>query len=273
MLSRTSAVALVLLAGSAAWAQPSVGGQIQDGFAVFSIAPGSNTGPTGNGAQTNFSVNGLGGPNQLSQAWWWFRVDGPNTTREEALFQNDANTVVSQPAANQLRITYNYGSFFAIMQWTVSGFSNGFGALTQTLTIQSMDPVNTLAFNLFNFNDVDVFGTAGNDSATQTGAATVQFADGAFPVVRASYEGANLLRVDIGPNVQNLLTNNVVDNLAGGVVNGGPADLEIASQFRFDLSPMGVQTVSTTLTIIPTPGAMALAGLGGLLAIRRRRAA
>lgn len=270
LLIAASTAALVPV--TALLAQPSVGGSIQDGPGVFSVVAGSNTGTGGSGATTYFSVNGLGGPNQLSRVWWWVRVDGPNTTREEALFRPDAQTAISFPAGNQMRITYNYGSFLAIMQWTVSGFVNGFGALTQTVTVQSLDPVNTLRFNLFNFNDVDVFGTAGNDSATQTGANTVQFVDGAFPVVRATYEGSNALRTDVTTNVLDLLTNNAIDNLAGGVVNGGPGDLEVASQFAFELQPLSVQTVSTTLTIIPSPGAIALLGLGGLAMARRRRA-
>lgn len=273
MLSRSIvASSLIVLSGSAAFAQPSVGGTIQDGPAIFSVLPGSNTGPLGNGAATSFSVNGPGGPNQLAAAWWWVRVDGQNTFRETALFQPDAQTTVSFPAGNQMRIVYNYGSFIAIMQWTVSGFANGFGALTQTVTVQSLDPVNALRFNLFNYNDVNVFGTAGNDTATQTGANTVQFTDGAFPIVRATYESSNALRQDVITNVRDLLTDNDIDNLSGGVINSGPGDLEIGSQFAFTLDPLSVQTVSSTLTIIPTPGALALMGLGGLAMFRRRRA-
>jgi uncharacterized protein (TIGR03382 family) len=56
------------------------------------------------------------------------------------------------------------------------------------------------------------------------------------------------------------------------VINSGPGDLEIGSQFAFTLDPLSVQTVSSTLTIIPTPGALALMGLGGLAMFRRRRA-
>lgn len=277
--------AIIALAGltmtSAALAQPNVFGTIQDGPAIFTITPGAPAGPgdnvsdLGNGPSTYFTVNGAGGPNYLPNAWWWGRVSGVDG-REFAVWRPQAQTTVSFPSASRMRIVYDYSGqaapFQLIMEWSVSGFVNGFGSLTQTCTVLNLDPTNTYTFNLYNFNNPDVFGTPGNDTAQQTGPNTVQFVDGIFPVVRASYEGATGFRVDTRPNILGLLTNGGIDNMVGGVINNGPADLEIASQFVFDLAPFSTQSVSATITIIPTPGALALLGVGGLAAARRRRA-
>lgn len=273
--------AIIALAGLAltasAMAQPNVFGTIQSGPAIFSISPpagpGDNLSDLGNGPSTYFTVNGVGGPNYLPNAWWWGRVSGSDT-REFAVWRPQAQTTVSFPAANQMQISYDYSSqsvpFLLIMQWSVSGFANGFGSLTQTVTLLNLSS-SEQTFNLYNYNNVDVFGSPGNDSATQTGPNTVQFSDGQFPIVTQSYQGSNALRVDTRPNVLGLLTNGVVDNVTGGVVNAGPADLEIASQFIFTLGAFQQQSISVVTSIIPTPGAVALLGLGGLVATRRRR--
>lgn len=231
---------------------------------------GSNTsGPNGIGADTSFSVNGAAGPSHLSQAWWWVRVENVDT-REYNVYQPTAT--VTTPAANQVRIVYNYaGQFDLIIQFTVSGFEYGYGSLTQTASIRNRSG-SRMTFNLFNYNNVDVLGTAGNDVAAQTGPQTVDFRDGISPFVTATYEATNAIRVDSSTSIRDLLTNGVVDNLFGGIINGGPGDLEVGSQFQFDLNNNGVQSVSTTLTIIPAPGAAALLGIGGLIAGRRRRA-
>lgn len=269
---RSIAMSLFVVAGLAATAvaQPNVGGTITDGAASFSIDLGSNLGPLGTGATTSLFVPGFPGQNQLPNAWWWGRVDGVDS-REFALWRPQANTVVTFPAANQMQIVYNYAGFIATMRWTINEDGPGSATLTQTLRIKNLDTVNGYTFNLFNYNNIDVFGTPGNDSAVQTGPNSVTFFDGVYPVVQTAYEGANLILVDTNPNVLGRLTNNGIDNMVGGVVNGGPADLEAATQFIFNIAPGGVQTVSATLTIVPAPAAAGLLGLGGLLVGRRRR--
>lgn len=47
---------------------------------------------------------------------------------------------------------------------------------------------------------------------------------------------------------------------------------DMSAQFRFRVSPNDLATGSSSYEIIPTPGVLTLAGLGGLLAARRRRA-
>lgn len=264
-------VGLAMLAGmgvaSSAFAQANTGATITDDNAVFHIDPYLGTG-TGTGPTSSFSVTGAGGANHLSQAWWWFRAD--NATRETAL---SGATGAAQILAggSRVRLQYNYGTFAVTMEYSVSGLGAGFGVLTQTVTVRNLTD-SAMSFNLFNYNDVDVLGTNSNDTAQQTGPQTVRFTDGAFPNTRATYEATNAIVVDSVPLVRNQLTDNAVSNLTGGVVSGGPGDLSVASQFAFNLDAGGTQTVSVTLTVIPAPGAMALMGVGGLLAARRKRA-
>lgn len=261
-----SVFSIIVVAGLAASANAQTfnpaNATITDSNAVFTL--GNNTaGPTGNGPASTFSVTGPGGASNSAAAWWWVRVDGANS-RENAVYQPTA--VVSNPAANELRIVYNYTSFQLTLRFTVSGFDAGFGALTQTATIRNTSG-GALSFNLFNYMDVNAGGTTTN-VASITGPNTADFSDG---FTTATYEASNALRIDTTNNVRGLLTNNSVDNLSGGTINS-LGDLEVAAQFAFTLPNNGVQTVSTTLTVIPTPGAAALLGVGGLVAFRRRRA-
>jgi len=262
-----SLLGLIVVAGLAASANAQTFGgatTITDGASVFTL--GNNLGgPLGNGPATSFSVTGPGGVNHAASTWWWVRVDGIDG-RENAVFQPTA--VVTNPAGNQIRIEYAYTQFSLVLQFSVSGFDFGFGSLQQFATIRNRSN-NALTFNLFNYVDVNVEGTPNNDVAAVTGPNTVEFTD-AFTT--ATYEASNALQVDASGNVLGLLTNGIVNNLTGGLLAGGPADLEIASQFQFTLQRNGVQSVSTTLTIIPTPGAAALLAIGGLVAARRRRA-
>jgi hypothetical protein len=256
---------MIVVAGLAASANAQIfnpaNTTITDGDAVFTL--GNNTGgTTGNGPASTFSVTGPGGVSNSAAAWWWVRVGGQG--REDAVYRPTA--VVSNPAANELRIVYNYTSFQLTLRFTVSGFEYGFGALTQTATVRNTSG-GALDFNLFNYMDVNAGGTL-NNAGVITGPNTAEFSD-AFTT--ATYEASNALRIDTTNNVRGLLTNNVVDNLGGGVINS-LGDLEVAAQFAFSLPNNGVQTVSTTLTVIPTPGAAALLGVGGLVAFRRRRA-
>lgn len=262
-----SILGLIVVAGLAASANAQTFGgntTITDANAVFTL--GNNLGGSmGNGPATSFSVTGAGGANHTSSTWWWVRVDGIDG-RENAVFQPTA--IVTNPAGNQIRIEYAYTQFSLVLQFAVSGFDTGFGSLQQFATVRNRS-AGALTFNLFNYVNVDVEATPNNDTATVTGPNTVEFND-AF--ITATYEASNAVRVDSATNVLGLLTNNSIDNLIGGVANGGPGDLEVASQFQFTLQRNGVQSVSTTLTIIPTPGAAALLAIGGLVAARRRRA-
>ena len=269
IVMKTIVFAMLAVAGLAAAANAQVfNAVLVDGDARFTL--GTNASAIGNGADTTFSVNGIAGPSHLSSAWWWVRVDGTDL-RESAVYQPSGVTV-TQASANQIRIVYNYANRFdLVVQFAVSGFEFGYGSLTQTVSIRNRSG-SAKTFNLFNYNNVNVLGTPNDDSAQATGPQTIEFTDGAFPNTTATYEATNAIRVEGTSLVRDLLTNASIDDLSGGVVNAGPGDLEVGSQFSFTLGNNGVQSVSTTLTIIPTPGAVALMALGGLFAARRRRA-
>ena len=266
MLMAGLAVPVILLAPTA-MAQVGTDGTITDNNAVFHL--GAYLGDaTGSGPTSSFVVDGDPSHNNLFQTWWWTRVD--NDTRELAV--NNA-TAVSFPSPSQMRLTYNMGTYSLTMEYAVSGLGNGFGVLTQTMTIQN-NTNSTLDVTLLNFNDIDVKGTSNDDSAVATGPATVRFTDGVDADWRATYEAAgdHSFRESPASSLLGSLTNTTVDSFDQGVMTPGPGDLGIVSQSQFTLDAGGTQTVSVTLTVVPAPAAAAVLGLGGLAATRRRRA-
>lgn len=261
----TTAVLIAVGTASTAFAQAGTGGSITDNNATFTIADYLGSG-TGNGPLADFRVGGTGNPDHLFQAWWWYRVEGVDT--REFAFNGASSADWSIPGTG--RINYSYANFDAVMEFQVTGTSDGVGVLTQTLTIINNTNDN-MTINLFNYQDVDLGGTAGNDSAFLAGPNVIRITDAAPSDWIANYEGTNDYGVAGFAALRARLTDNNPDNFSGTGLPFGPGDFTGGFQWVLNLSPGSAATASATLTIIPSPGAMALLGLGGLVGLRRRR--
>jgi hypothetical protein len=267
MMQISKVLALLAVAGasSAALAQAGSGGTATNGNSSFTL--GDYLGDdTGTGALSNFRVGGPGNPNHAFQTWWWYRVEGD--TRERS-FNNAVASDWSSPGKG--RLEYQTADFYAVMSFQVTGIADGYGVLTQTLTILNTSN-STKTFNLFNYNDVDLGGTAAGDSATLNGPNVIRITDASTPWV-AFYEGTDAYGVDSFANLRADLSDNNVTNFNSNGLPFGPGDFTGGFQWTFTLGAGGAATASSTLTItnVPTPGAMALAGLSGLAAFRRKR--
>lgn len=287
------------MVASPAYAQVGIANTISNNNAVFTLQDYTG-GQLGNGAGATFSVDGFLGPSAMSQAWWWGRVQGSDP-REFAISVSNAvsSFAVSKPASgDEFTISYFYnrvvsgGSVPVLrvdLNWRVAGYGLNennlpYGQLFQTATVTNLtgtganNPATTFTYNLFNYNDLGVMGPL-SESATQINPSTIRFVDGSDPFNRVDYnvQGPNaVMRVTANTGssrVRSLLTNSTATTLAAGIV-GSPGDLEVASQFTFSLAAGQSQSATITLTV-PSPGAVALVGLGGLLALgprsRRRR--
>ena len=249
---------------SIASAQVGTGGTITDRLTTFTIADYTGTG-TGNGPGADLRVGGIGNPDHLDSAWWWFRQAGQ--TRESAF----SGAVASVITGNQLRLDYVYADFTASMVFRVNGVRDGFGFLTEQLTIQNTSS-RAIDIALFNVNNINVNGTAGNDSLSLVGANIVRFTDaGGSTGWRADYEGTEAFAFDSAGSVRGLMTNGAADNLAGTGSTRGAGDWEGGYQWNLHLSANEAATASATVTIVPAPGAAAAGIVVGLAGLRRRR--
>ncbi len=253
-----------LAIASVSFGQAGTGGSITSGNVNFTIADYMGNG-TGGGPSSNLSVGGLGNPDHVQSAWWWFRLAGDN--RETAF----SNATSANYSGAQGRVNYSYASFDAAMIWRVTGFGDGRGLLTQTMTIRNTSS-EAIVIQLFNYNDLAVGGSDGNDTATQIASNTIRVDDAGNSGWKVAYEGTDVFDVTGGSvNVLNLLTDDTADVLGNRGLPVGGGSFKAAYQWSITLNPNEAATASSTLTITPTPGTLALLGLSGLAVARRRR--
>jgi hypothetical protein len=241
-----------------------------DGTATFTINPYSG-GVIGNGPTSQLSGTGFGGLNFLNQAWWWIRVNGEDI-REFAIAQ--AAPIITQPTDNSIRIEYISGlgrGWRISMDFEVSYLGLNAARLVQRLTISNSTTVDVPSLSVFNFNNVTLNGTPTNELATQTGPNEIDFVDGGNSLYHGIYRPSNPDLIAVGSSLRNLLTNTGIDDIPPGVIESGPGNLEVASQWNTDLPSGSTRTFEVTYLAIPTPGAAGLLALGGLMAARRRR--
>lgn len=257
--------AIVALAGlaSVGFGQAGSGGTITDGDTSFTLSDYTGNG-FGTGPGADFVVDSSNtNTDHLFQSWWWFRVAGD---ARETTFSGASSW---SWVGNVGRLTYNYPNFRAVIQFVVTGVEPGLGFVTQTCTIFNTTN-QPITIDLFNYQDLDMNQSSGDDSATQSGANVISVTDGGSGW-RAEYEGTNAFQVASYDSLRAILTDMNSDNLNGTGLPFGPGDWTGGYQWSFTLMPRTAATASATVTIVPAPGALALLGLGGLAAARRRR--
>jgi hypothetical protein len=261
-------VAGLALAGTAL-GQTGTGFTISDGD-VFFTQVNSPTSGTGTVSGAAFRVNGATGLDHVFETWWWFRVEGD--TREFAL-NNAAGTVA---AGNTATTTWNMAgaaggspyAFSAVLTYTVTDTGENLGQVAQSMVITNTGS-DAITLNLFQYTDFDVNGTASTDSATG-GLDGITISDGPFTILYQGV-GASAYQVTTFATLRGLLTNTTVDNLNNTGLPFGPGDFTGGFQWTLTLGAGESTTVMASMAVIPTPASLALLGLGGLAAARRRR--
>lgn len=284
-LNASTAAAVAGLALSAAAMAQNTGALLVDGNARYQLGSSTlGTGPlntsattTSGGPTVNFNHQGVGsgswGHDHVFNDWWWFRTN--NDTRELAI----ANATSRTPSGTN-SITYGYalsGGLTGELTYTVTDTGPTSGRLDQSWVITN--PGST-SVNLSMFHFIDVF--LGNADANDVINLTTPFermlvTDNVIANLSLDWWGVGASRASAGgfSTVRAPLTNATVDNLPNTTFPSGPADL--AGAFQWDLVvPAGgsisiLSSYALNDSAIPAPGALALLGLGGLLAARRRR--
>lgn len=265
VLNVISGLAVIGACAGVSLAQAGSGGTITNGLSSFSVVDYLGDG-TGAGPTANFSVGGSGNPDHLNRAWWWYRVDGQ---ARETAFNNATSWSYNGALA---RLSFSTAEFDAVMQFRVIGVRDGFGVLTQTVSILNRTD-HRISVNLFNFNNLAMGGTAGDDIANQIAMNTIRVDDGMGTGWRAAYEGTEVYDVTDGAVdvLGNLMDTNVNTLGNRGLPPAGALNFQGAYQWAFNLNVNEAATASATLTITPTPGASTLALAGAALVARRRR--
>lgn len=275
---KNSAIIISAVAGlcaTAALAQP--GGSISQNNMFFQIGAAPTSPLASAGPSTTLRGNdpvapGVNNPNHNFEAWWWYRVAGE--TRESAFNSGQGTGETSSFSGNAGSMTQFYPGFRADMQWEVFSTGAGSGYMQTTLTITNTG-TDTLNISLFNYADIDLNNTAGNDQASLLANNDIFITDSTGPY-EATYSGVGSDGYAAQPfaALRSRLTNGLIDNLGNTGLPFGPGDFTGGFQWDVAIDPFFSRSVVATisLVLVPTPGTAALLIGGGLLASRRRRA-
>ena len=300
-------VMLAAIAGtaSAALAQ-NTGAWLTDGNASFGFgATGASatsvtltTAHQGNNPTTGFYIGG-GSLNNSFNANWYYRVDGDVRERNPA-------SAVARTLTGTNTVTYDYGNLRSGLstaptaisgtayrtQYTVLSTGANSGALNTFFTVFNNTQTD-LVINIFFAMDMDLGGNNANGFAgdayaaldTSGGNRTWNVTDtgatnGPGPWA-ALIQGFGASGAGVGgfSAINGQMTDTSVDNFIPDLNAGGlaAADNAWVMQWRVTIAPGASFQAGTHVNIgnngvVPTPGAAALLGLGGLAAARRRRA-
>ncbi|HEX2837471.1 MAG TPA: hypothetical protein VHN77_05025 [Phycisphaerales bacterium] len=303
--------AVMAVAGFAASAlAQNSGARLIDGNALYDVTSAGATGtipttsePTGTaaGAQANLRPSGAPGTtgqDQLYANWWWYRVNGAST-RELGVRQTTGTAVKSSLGSNHVayQITPATGLTFTMNYWLTDLDGAGGNNAANILTSMTVTNTTGAAADISLFNMVDLFlfgGDAGDRLRTATvggnGDRSLLVSDSTVAAAAATmmFTGYGATGYGIGTfsGISGQMSDTGLDNFAD-VNSGAPveptagADISAVMQWNLGLVPDGgSRTVWSAVAVdlggtaqtVPTPGALALVGMGGLIASRRRRA-
>ncbi len=266
-----SVVGLALIAGSAH-------GQISelwDNNAYLRV----NTAETGN--RIGMDRWEIDGTNHLYNQWFWFRIgdSGPeqriSSLPEFGRSVQDTNEFID-PRPDTFNIRYGSATTYWIdVRFSLTGGAIGSGVsdVLETISVTN-NSGTTLPFRFFQYADFDLNNDVVDDAVWINPFNRVWQRDGAMTVSETVVSPPpTASEVNIYPTTINALDDLLPTTLSGAsVINDGiRRDYTWAFQWNFDLASGGTFIISKDKLIVPSPAAGALLGIGGLVAVRRRR--
>ena len=247
---------------------------LHDNNSIASIDTGSAAG------MYNWSV---GGQNALAQQWFWFRV-GANA---EAPINTIGAPTITTPDARTLYTTYYNGSYGVRVDYMLTGFSpsSGRSDIAETITIFNTTAA-PLDFHFFQYSDFNLGGPLGDQVAISANSNPLSPSFGLYNTATQVDPFAGLTETVITPGANhgevaafgvtlNKLNNGVADTLSD--VNGPTPPGDVTWAFEWDLiipagGSVGIsKDKSLQLVLVPEPSTLALAGIGVIGLVLRRK--
>jgi len=210
--------------------------------------------------------------NQLFQNWFWYRIGSEG--RENSI--NTLNLIgldQSQPADNQLSVTYAGTDFEIALNFTLDGGAQGSGisSLFENITIKNTGS-NQLDFHFFNYTDFDLTEN-GEQDTTKIGSGIATQLDNFTLATEVIDPAASYYQVSPFSNILDALEDDVTTTLANfsGPLTG---DNAYAFQWDFALEPEQSFSINNHKSIAPIESVpeptmtLGLIAFSGLMLIR-----
>lgn len=222
----------------------------------------------------------INGTNHMFQQWFWYRAgaDGFERSIDTIPFvgaQLTDTNPFTDPRPDTLSGLFREQRFDLETNFTLRGSADGTVAsdITEQIRITNTTAA-ALPFTFFQYVDLDLNGTPQDTVAQILNGNTAQQSEGQIVASESVVTPQpSALEVNFFPVTLNSLNDGALTNLNNVAGPLGPGDLTWAFQWNFLISPGQSVIISKDKSIVPEPGALALLGLGGILAGRRRRTA
>jgi hypothetical protein len=220
----------------------------------------------------------VGGADHVFQHSYYYRVGDSGSASLVSTLGAPGVTMFGTRGAE---VVYQDAFFRVTLTYLLTASANGMTAdLAESALVENLGV--GASFRLFQYNDYDINGTAGNDVGERLNSSTIRVRDSVVTTVEAVEGGTPIpdfsemgsiwpdLRDDItGTNGYNL--DSPAGSNVGQVLNG---DISYAFQWNREMAEGGAFVVSTDkLTAVPEPSSIVALGLGSAALLGRRRLA
>jgi hypothetical protein len=284
------AIALAVLMANNVLAQFSITpGGLNNGIGTFQngALPTSIIGAGSSGA--NFRPGGLTStPDHSFASWWWFR--GPGDTREFTFGNGSSGSLTvsgvtvgtndgsSSIGGYDFTVTNAAYSFLSNQRWEIFNPSNTAGTNVQVVATNTITNTgnSTETFSMFFYQDFDIGGTAGGDSAVLLNPNYMRITDGTTgDFVDWLGIGANAYQVTAFATLRGSLADAGITNLNNTGLPFGPGDFTGGFQWDITLGAGQSIVLASAFTLngeaIPEPTSFAALAMGALGLFARRR--
>lgn len=235
----------------------------------FTLADGNAVvnGDAASGLLTNWFTDGV---DDLFNQDYYFRV---GNTAEAPIWTTGPGAITTF-APNMVNVKFTTALFSMDITYTLIGGALGSGTsdIGEIVRIQNRSN-GVLDFHLFEYDDFDLNGTAGGDSAFLVNGSTIQQQEGNTIAMVGSVPPFDRWEIANWPTTLTKLNDGVADNLSNTGSPSGPGDLAFAMQWDRTIGVGGTFLMSKNKRIetVPEPATMAALGLGVAALLRRRR--